>query len=243
MARRSIAERIAQLEARKKALQARLSKQERAVDTRRKVLLGALVLQRLESDNDPEFTRRLSDWLKRELPGFLIRENDRALFRSLSNRSREAMEVQATEEQMQGIVATRAMGSLTIPETMPEAPGPNRRFRRLILPQPRISADEPDLVRLPRHAPSGAARSPLGAGLHHFYPLRLGVHALKVFFFAALVTLVLLALVEISMEITDLRKTVLHAALNIGAVIVGLAFLLRPRSIPWSRPSGMGLRV
>lgn len=80
MARRSIAERIAQLEARKKALQARLTKQERAVDTRRKVLLGALVLQRLENGHDPEFTRRLSDWLKRELPGFLIRENDRALF-------------------------------------------------------------------------------------------------------------------------------------------------------------------
>jgi len=80
MARRSIVERIAQLEARKKALQARLSKQERAVDTRRKVLLGALVLQRLETGHDPEFTRRLSDWLRRELPGFLIRENDRALF-------------------------------------------------------------------------------------------------------------------------------------------------------------------
>lgn len=80
MARRSIVERIAQLEARKKALQARLSKQERAVDTRRKVLLGALVLQRLENGHDPEFTRRLSDWLRRELPGFLIRENDRALF-------------------------------------------------------------------------------------------------------------------------------------------------------------------
>lgn len=80
MARRSIAERIAQLEARKKALQARLSKQERAIDTRRKVLLGALVLQRLETGTDPEFTRRLSDWLKRELPGFLTRENDRALF-------------------------------------------------------------------------------------------------------------------------------------------------------------------
>jgi hypothetical protein len=79
MARRSIPERIAQLDARKKALQARLTKQERAVDTRRKVLLGAFLLQRLESGNDPEFTRRLRDWLKRELPGFLIRENDRAL--------------------------------------------------------------------------------------------------------------------------------------------------------------------
>lgn len=80
MARRSIPERIAQLDARKKALQARLSKQERAVDTRRKVLLGAFLLQRLENGHDPEFTRRLRDWVKRELPGFLIRENDRALF-------------------------------------------------------------------------------------------------------------------------------------------------------------------
>lgn len=80
MARRSIPERIAQLDARKKALQARLSKQERAVDTRRKVLLGAFLLQRLETGHDPEFTRRLTDWLKRELPGFLTRENDRALF-------------------------------------------------------------------------------------------------------------------------------------------------------------------
>jgi hypothetical protein len=109
MARRSIVERIAQLEARKKALQARLSKQERAVDTRRKVLLGALVLQRLETSNDPEFTRRLSDWLKRELPGFLIRENDRALFPEFIEQSRGAMQVQAAQVQIRGIVATRAL--------------------------------------------------------------------------------------------------------------------------------------
>ena len=80
MARRSIEERIAQLDIRKKALQARLGKQERANDTRRKVLLGALVLQRLETSGDPEFSRRLRDWLKRELPGFLTREGDLALF-------------------------------------------------------------------------------------------------------------------------------------------------------------------
>lgn len=80
MARRSIEERIAQLDVRKKALQARLGKQERANDTRRKILLGALVLQRLETPGDPEFSRRLRDWLKRELPGFLTREADHALF-------------------------------------------------------------------------------------------------------------------------------------------------------------------
>ena len=59
MDRKSIALRIAQLEERKKALKARLGKQERAHDTRRKILLGALVLHRLENANDLDFSRRL----------------------------------------------------------------------------------------------------------------------------------------------------------------------------------------
>ncbi len=83
MARKSIAERIAQLDARKKTLQARMGKQERANDTRRKVLLGALVLHRLENVGDGEFSKRLGDWLHRELPGFLTRESDKALFAEL----------------------------------------------------------------------------------------------------------------------------------------------------------------
>ena len=78
MARKSIAERIAQLDAQKKALQARAGKQERANDTRRKVLLGALVLHRLENAGDAEFSKRLGDWLRRELPGFLTRDSDKA---------------------------------------------------------------------------------------------------------------------------------------------------------------------
>lgn len=80
MARKSIEERLAQLDAQRSALKARLSKQERANDTRRKVLLGALVLHRLENANDLEFSARLADWLRRELPGFLTRDNDKALF-------------------------------------------------------------------------------------------------------------------------------------------------------------------
>jgi len=44
------------------------------------VLLGALVLHRLENVNDPEFTKRLGDWLRRELPGFLTRDADKDLF-------------------------------------------------------------------------------------------------------------------------------------------------------------------
>ena len=83
MARRSIAERLAQLDAQKKALQARLGKQDRASDTRRKVLLGALVLQRLATPDDMEFTERLRDWLRRELPGFLTRDADKALLADL----------------------------------------------------------------------------------------------------------------------------------------------------------------
>src|SRR5665213_3588521 len=57
MARRSIEERISQLEAQRKTLQARLGKQDRAKDTRRKILLGALVLYRLEKSGDEEFSK------------------------------------------------------------------------------------------------------------------------------------------------------------------------------------------
>jgi hypothetical protein len=81
MAKKSIAERIAQLEAQKKTLQARLAKQDRAQDTRRKVLLRAFLLHRLENDRD--FGPTLQGWLRRELPGFLVRPDDKALFAEL----------------------------------------------------------------------------------------------------------------------------------------------------------------
>lgn len=83
MARKTIEQRLAELDAQRATLKARLSKQDRANDTRRKVLLGALVLHRLESSNDPDFTRRLSDWLRHELPSFLTRDGDRELFADL----------------------------------------------------------------------------------------------------------------------------------------------------------------
>ncbi len=47
MARKSIEERLAQIEVQRKTLKARLGQQERKDDTRRKVLLSALVLHRL----------------------------------------------------------------------------------------------------------------------------------------------------------------------------------------------------
>lgn len=82
MAKRTIEERLAQLDAQRKTLQARLGKQERTRDTRRKVLLGALLLHRLNEDKR-EFDKTLKQWLQRELPGFLTREDDKALFADL----------------------------------------------------------------------------------------------------------------------------------------------------------------
>ncbi|ESQ76555.1 hypothetical protein [Asticcacaulis sp. YBE204] len=81
MVRKSIEEQLAQLEARQKTLKARLSKRERAVDTRRKVLLGAFVLYRLEH-NDP-FADDLKTWIRREFPQFLSRDTDVDLFNDL----------------------------------------------------------------------------------------------------------------------------------------------------------------
>jgi hypothetical protein len=81
MAKKTIAERLAQLEAQKKTLQARLAKQERTQDTRRKVLLGAFLLHRLENDRD--FGPTLKEWVRRELPGFLTRPDDKTLFAEL----------------------------------------------------------------------------------------------------------------------------------------------------------------
>ena len=96
MARKSIEERLAQLDAQKKTLQARLAKQERTHDTRRKVLLGALVLHRLENGRD-EFSKGLHEWLRRELPGFLTRDNDKPLFAELLKASSEGQRKEESE--------------------------------------------------------------------------------------------------------------------------------------------------
>ena len=82
VARKSIGERLAQLEARRKTLQIRLSKQERSIDTRRKVLIGALILHRL-TNRDVQISGGLATWLRSELPKFLVRDADRQLFDDL----------------------------------------------------------------------------------------------------------------------------------------------------------------
>jgi hypothetical protein len=83
MTRRTIEQRLAQLEAQKKTLQSRLGKQERAPDTRRKVLLGALVLHRLQSERPDASSAWLRTWLSCELPAFLTRDMDKALLADL----------------------------------------------------------------------------------------------------------------------------------------------------------------
>ena len=62
------------IEARQKAIRARVAKKERARDTRRKILVGILLLHRME--NDPENGPRFRLWLRKELPGFLGEGNN-----------------------------------------------------------------------------------------------------------------------------------------------------------------------
>ena len=97
MARKTIEQKLAELDAQRSALKARLSKQERANDTRRKVLLGALVLHRLENGK-ADFTKRLGDWLRRELPGFLTRDGDKELFADLLGKPANAEATGSTGE-------------------------------------------------------------------------------------------------------------------------------------------------
>lgn len=82
MARKTIEQRLAELDVQRATLKARLGKEERARDTRRKVLLGAFVLHRLEHGRD-DMSRALPDWLRRELSDFLTRDMDKELFADL----------------------------------------------------------------------------------------------------------------------------------------------------------------
>ncbi len=80
----SLTRKIAQAQALKRTLLARQraaeQKAKRSADTRRKILVGALVLSKLD---DPEHGARFRTFLQRELQAFLIREDDRALFADL----------------------------------------------------------------------------------------------------------------------------------------------------------------
>ena len=83
--RKPMAQRIKELEERKRSLQSRLDRQERAQETRRKIVLGSLVLERLAQDGDGDTGDQcdLRQWLAAQLPAFLVRDADRALFADL----------------------------------------------------------------------------------------------------------------------------------------------------------------
>ena len=87
MARRSLEERIEELENRKRSLVARQRKERRAAETRRKVLVGGLMLSRVEGESEEAV--RLRDWLRRELPKFVTREIDRRVVADLIGESAE----------------------------------------------------------------------------------------------------------------------------------------------------------
>ena len=84
MACRSIQERLAQLEARKKALTVRLNEQKRAQARLRKVFLGAFLLHRLGNPANPTSdstsSMNLFDWLRTALPGLPCGERSHHLF-------------------------------------------------------------------------------------------------------------------------------------------------------------------
>ena len=68
-------ERVVKAHERVRKLEAQERKTERAKDTRRKVLLGALVVDELERSG--AMADELRRWLNERLPGYLTRDHDR----------------------------------------------------------------------------------------------------------------------------------------------------------------------
>ena len=66
--------RLAKLEFERRKAEAAASKKERAKETRRKILLGSMLLQQIESDES------LRASVMRQLDAYLTRDDDRALF-------------------------------------------------------------------------------------------------------------------------------------------------------------------
>ncbi len=81
--RKPIEQRIRELEEQKRALQSRLEKQDRAQTTRRKILLGAFVLDRLERNDKSSNASALRHLLHVEFLPSLARDIDRQLFADL----------------------------------------------------------------------------------------------------------------------------------------------------------------
>lgn len=78
MSPKTLEQRLAELDARHNALKNRLTKQERANDTRRKILLGAFLIHSLETGK-PQIKDTLHQWLHSNLEPFLTRDIDKQL--------------------------------------------------------------------------------------------------------------------------------------------------------------------
>jgi len=70
----SLEDRIRKLDAKKKTLQSKLNRQKRTEDTRKKILLGSLLMAHMQNE-------RITSWVKKELPEFLTRDHDKELFK------------------------------------------------------------------------------------------------------------------------------------------------------------------
>ena len=73
MTGKTISQRVAEREARKKTLQLRPSKKERAIDTRHKVPIGTLPLHQLENGDQASSSRPFLEWLQWELSKYPVR--------------------------------------------------------------------------------------------------------------------------------------------------------------------------
>lgn len=83
MARKPVARRIEELEARKRTLMARLAAQERRLEVRRKMLLGTWVVSELQQPADGPDVQMLRDLLRRQLSRMALRDADRQLLEEL----------------------------------------------------------------------------------------------------------------------------------------------------------------
>ncbi|MFS8125473.1 mobilization protein [Rhizobium sp. BR 250] len=83
MARKPVARRIEELEARKRTLMARLAAQERRLELRRKILLGTWMISELQQPADRPEVQMLRDLLRRQLPQMALRDADRQLLEEL----------------------------------------------------------------------------------------------------------------------------------------------------------------
>jgi len=83
MARKPVARRIEELEARKRTLMARLAARERRLEVRRKMLLGTWVVSELRRSAEEPDVQMLRDLLRRQLSKMALRDADRELLEEM----------------------------------------------------------------------------------------------------------------------------------------------------------------